>query len=544
VDVNDANSSEDPLATLTRALAHLDTRVTQLERTRPTASAPARLAQQLDESAAQLETKLGTYWLSRIGIVSLITGTALLILTYFGQLGPVLRVALGYLIAAALLWTGRWFARRHALFGNVIFGGGLAIAYFVTYALHFVRPMQIISSEPVGVALVGAAIAAIVLAAHRMKSETVAGIALFLGLHTGLLTHVTALTLVCTTMLAIGAVFFLAANRWVIVPISCVVAVYSTHASWALGASSAVATPALSVAFLCVDFLLFSSASLIHPDIRLRSLAALALLNWLGMLSLAAYALRDLPHDWLFGFLCAFAVAHVALAALARVRNTSRVFVALHLALAIITLALALPVQLDGWPLVAGWVALALAAAATARRADAPAFGWVALAILVLVPGDPGLRELGATVQLVSALAFFVAERLQPPSDRAPAPRTLFIAGSVVGLLRFTFAVVPAGFATLGWVAVAFALFATGFALHSSRYRWAGFGVLALAALHVAVVDLAQLSANQRILTFVGAGILLLVVSFIYTRLRAKAARDLDGATEADHRDELGGRAR
>jgi len=276
VDVNDANSSEDPLATLTRALAHLDTRVTQLERTQPTASAPARLARQLDESAAQLETKLGTYWLIRIGIVSLITGTALLILTYFGQLGPVLRVALGYLIAAALLWTGRWIGRRHALFGNVIFGGGLA----------------------------------------------------------------------------------------------------------------------------------------------------------------------------------------------------------------------------------------------------------------------------GATVQLVSALAFFVAERLQPPSDRAPAPRTLFIAGSAVGLLRFTFAVVPAGFATLGWVAVAFALFATGFALHSSRYRWAGFAVLALAALHVAVVDLAHLSANQRILTFVGAGILLLVVSFIYTRLRARAAPDLDGATEADHRDELGDRAR
>lgn len=72
-------------------------------------------------------------------------------------------------------------------------------------------------------------------------------------------------------------------------------AVYSTHASWAIGASSAIATPALSVAFLGLDFLLFASASLIHPDIRLRSLVALALLNWLGALSLASYSLRD-PH--------------------------------------------------------------------------------------------------------------------------------------------------------------------------------------------------------------------------------------------------------
>ena len=543
MDVNDSDNSQDPVAVLSRELARLEARVAQLEHARPAPLSPAHLTQRLGGSATQLETKLGTYWLSRIGIVSLITGTALLILTYFGQLGPVLRVALGYLIAAALLWTGRWIARRHALFGNVIFGGGLAIGYFVTYALHFVRPMQIISSEVLGVALVGAAIAAIVVTAHRIQSETVAGIALFLGLHTGLLTHVTALTLVCTTMLAIGAVFFLAANRWVIVPISCVVAVYSTHASWALGASSAVATPALSVAFLSLDFLLFASASLIHPDIRLRSLVALSLLNWLRMLSLAAYALRDLSHDWLFVFLCSFAIVHVALAALAWIRNASRVFVRVQLALAIITLALALPVRLEAWPLVAGWVALGLAAAITARQTRAPAFAWVALAILAVVQGNPGFRELGAPAQLVSALAFFVAERLHPPSDE-PVPRTLLLVGVLIGALRFTALALPPGLATLGWVGVAFMLFAAGFALRSSRHRWGGFAVLALAVVRVVVVDLAQLSADQRILTFVGAGILLLVVSFIYTRLRARAAPDLHSATEADHRDELGRRAR
>lgn len=519
-DVN-AETSDDPVATLARALARLEARVADLEHASPAASPRAQLARRPGESAAQLETKLGTYWLSRIGIVSLITGTALLILTHFAELGPVLRVALGYLIAAALLWTGRRIARRHALFGNVIFGGGLAIGYFVTYALHFVRPMQIISSEVLGVVLVGAAIAAIVITAHRMKSETVAGIALFLGLHTGLLTDVTALTLVCTTMLAIGAVFFLAANRWVIVPLSCVVAVYSTHASWELGVSSAVATPALSVAFLGIDFLLFASASLIHPDIRLRSLVALSLLNWLGMLALGSYALRDRPHDGLFALLCALAVAQVALAGLARSRNAARGLIVLQIALAIVTLALALPVRLEAWPLVAGWVALALAASVTARHAAAPAFAWVALAILVLVQCHPGARELGAAAPLVSALALLLTERLHPASDDRAAPRMLLLAGAVVGLLRFMALALAPGFETLGWVSLAFLLFAIGFVLHSSRHRWAGFGVLALTVVRLVVVDLRHRSADQRILIFVVAGALLLVISFFYTRMRA-----------------------
>jgi uncharacterized membrane protein len=522
--VNDANNSDDRLAALTGELARLEARVAQLEHARHAAIWQAQQARPARASAAQLETKLGTYWLSRIGIVSLITGTALLILTYFAELGPILRVALGYLIAAALIGIGWRIARRHTLFGNVVFGGGLAIAYFVTYALHFVRPMQVISSETLGVALVGAAIGAIVLTAHRRQSETVAGLALFLGLHTGLLTDVTALTLVCTTMLALGAVFFLAANRWVIVPISCVVAVYSTHATWALGAPSTVATPALSVAFLSVDFLLFASATLIHPDIRLRSLLALSLPNWLGMLLLGSYALRAAPHDWLFAFLCAFAVTHAGLAALARIRNAARSFVALQLALAIVTLALALPVRLHAWPLVAGWLALALVTAGTARVARTPAFGWLSLAILAVVQCDLAFRDLGVTAQLVCAGAFFVAERLHPSSDARPVPRMLFIAGAAAALLRTTAQALPAGSVTLGWVGVAFLLFAIGFVLRSSRYRWGGFGVLALAAVRVAAVDLGHLSANQRILTFVGAGVLLLVISFIYTRTRAAHA--------------------
>lgn len=521
--MNVAEPSEDPVARLSRTVAELQTRVAQLEHVAPATTSRAERARQLRGAAAELETKLGTYWLSRIGIVSLITGTALLILTYFGELGPVVRVALGYLIAAAVMWTGRWIARRHALLGNVIFGGGLAIAYFVTYALHFIRPMQIIASEGVGIALVGAAIGAIVIIAHRMKSETVAGIALYLGLHTGLLTDVTALTLVCTTMLAVGAVFFLAANRWVIVPISTVVAVYATHASWALSAASA-ATPGLSVAFLAIDFLLFASATVIHPDIRLRSLVALSLLDWLGMLALGSYAVRDVSHDWLFALLCAIAAVQLALAALARIRNSPRGFAALQLALALVTLALALPVRFDGWPLVAGWIALGLAAAAAARASALPALGWIALAILVLTQGYPRTADLGAAAQLVSALAFLAAERLHPASDDRLTPRVLLIAGVVVALVRCIGLAVPAGFATLGWVGMAFVLFAIGFALRGSRYRWGGFAVLAAAAARVLAVDLRHLSANQRILTFVVAGVLLLVISFIYTRMRAAHA--------------------
>jgi hypothetical protein len=179
-------------------LTTLEARIAQLEGRLCVATAAAPPAPRSDGGAA-LEAKLGAYWLSRIGIVSLISGAAFAILTHFAELGPVVRIALGYATAGVVAWLGLRLARVHPTFGRIVFGGGLAIAYFVTYALHFVAALRVIDSEPLGIALVAAAIAAIVVIAHRMQSETVAGIALFLGFHTGLLSEVTALSLVTTS---------------------------------------------------------------------------------------------------------------------------------------------------------------------------------------------------------------------------------------------------------------------------------------------------------------------------------------------------------
>ena len=55
-------------------------------------------------------------------------------------------------------------------------------------------------------------------------------------------------------------------------------------------------------------------------------------------------------------------------------------------------------------------------------------------------------------------------------------------------------------------------LFALGFALRTRAYRWSGFAALALAASRLIAVDVRRFSPDQRILTFVLAGIALLVI--------------------------------
>jgi predicted membrane protein DUF2339 len=509
-------------------LTALEARMAQLEgRLLITTVAPPPAAPPGDGAAA-LEAKLGTYWLSRIGIVSLISGAAFAILTYFAELGPAVRIALGYATAGAIAWIGLRLARSHPTFGRIVFGGGLAIAYFATYALHFVSALRVIDSEPLGIALVAAAIAAIVAIAHRMQSETVAGIALFLGFHTGMLSEVTALSLVTTTLLAAGAGFFLVANRWVIVPLSAVLAVYATHATLAFG--DAAVGPGLRLAFVAIDFALFATTLLIRSDTAIRPRHLLALLNWLGALLLGVHAAAAWSRDTVFLGLGGFAGAQLAIAAIARLRRAPRSVVALELCLALVTLALALPVELSGRALLAGWLALALVAAVIARRA-VPWFTALALLLVLAGYGVVETSQLGALAQLACVLAMVGVERGHAPAARSSLLRTLAVAGVAIGLLRLALLAVAPGYHTLAWVGAAFVLFALGFALRARAYRWSGFAALALAAARLIAVDLRRFSADQRILTFVLAGVALLVVSFVYARRETEARPGSDAST-------------
>lgn len=499
----------------------------------PGPEAPAR---------ADLEAHLGTYWLSRLGIVALITGIAYLITYRFGELGLLVRVVLGYALSAGLGAFGLWLSRRYLLFGRIVFGGGLALAYFVTYALHFIPSVRVIDSQVLALVLLAAFVIGIVVTAQRMHSETVAGIALFLGLHTGMLSDVTAFTLLSTTLLAMGALFFLVKNRWVIVPLSSLVSVYSTHTLWSVRAPSLVpGAPEdgrllLSLAFLALYFLLFAVALLARPrELSVRAGLAFACLNWAGLLALGAYEVETRSPSHLFLFLLAVALAQGAGALVARWRQAPAFLSHTFLALGAITLALAMPAHFSGRALVVAWLATGTCVGLVARALASPALRGLSVAILLVGLGASQLTAVSASGVLAAAFAcFLLVERLGEFRPAWLSPPETFrghgllqavcAAGAGLSLLWLTGQEMPAGLVTLGWAVTALGLFAVGFAFRERRYRFVGLAGLALALGRLLLVDLSRLPTDQRILTFILLGVILLLVSYTYTRLKDRKA--------------------
>lgn len=119
---------------------------------------------------------------------------------------------------------------------------------------------------------------------------------------------------------------------------------------------------------------------------------------------------------------------------------------------------------------------------------------------------------------------FFTVERLHAAHDRPSELRRFLVAWVALALLQLAITAVAGGFHTIAWVGVASVLFAAGFALRRIQYRWSAFGVLALSAVRLLAFELRVLTPDQRIVTFVLAGVLLLLVSFLDTRSRDRTS--------------------
>ena len=222
-----------------------------------------------DVPQESFEVRLGTYWLPRIGIAALLTGMVFFAAYITPRLTVPQKVAVGYLACAVLGGLGLWLEKRMPQFARILQAGSLALAYFVTYAAHFVEAFRVIYSPTLALTLLTLVVVAIVAVAQERQSATLAGMALFFGYYTSVISGVTGFTLASNAVLALAALFFLARNRWVHISYGAVLATYLTYMIWVWQLNR----------WGELDHLLWGSGYLAPGDFRLR--AAFLSLYWL-----------------------------------------------------------------------------------------------------------------------------------------------------------------------------------------------------------------------------------------------------------------------
>jgi len=184
---------------------------------------PLQLWPPLGEENA--EVRLAAWWATRLGALLAVIGIVFLGIYVSREAAPWVRLVEVGAVTLGVIGLGVWLERILPRFGAVVFGAGLALAYFSAFAAYAVAPMKVITN-PITATLVELAVVGVILAvAWRRASPAVATMAVGLG-------HLTAFM-----ALRAGPAF----GPWVVLTLSAVAVFLRLARNWS--APSALALP-------------------------------------------------------------------------------------------------------------------------------------------------------------------------------------------------------------------------------------------------------------------------------------------------------------
>ena len=525
-----------------------------------------------------LESRIGSQWFNRIGILALLIGVAWFLKLAFDNhwIGPLGRVMIGLIAGAALIAWSERFHRR----GFVVFSFSLKAVGSGTLYLSLWAAFQLYALVPAGAAF--AAMIAVTAfngyMAWIQDSELLALYAIAGGLSTPLLVSTGGnheLTLFTYLLILDLAVLVLVVLRpWSRLLFAAFAGTVFLVFAWWSSFYSQDQAPRTSL-FIGCFFLLFALAPRLvritpTPDGTFRpwdGLASFVLpvanagLGFFTFYSLLSPAAEDWAAPWLAVAFAAFYLLLMRLPEAGILQRGASALSSLHLTAAIVFLTIAVPLKTHGRWLTIGWLVEGAALIWLSRRVQSMllrAFGLISsllglAALLIVNPpaaSRPVFNERFGTYCVAIAVCAFIAWLAKNSRDEhEPNPLMHWPTLAAVAVLAVNLLILIAfsleihsywwlqrwqeglGYYRMrdNWMYAEFSysaffmlfgglLLTIGFLKRSAFLRWQALILLAVTVGKVFLVDTSQLNRGLRILSFIGLGVLLLCVSYVYQR--------------------------
>jgi uncharacterized membrane protein len=544
------------------------------------ASAPSFGAYQSEAKPERsLESRIGSQWFNRIGILAVLIGMAWFLKLAIDNhwIGPLGRVLIGLVAGAGLIaWSERFRAKGYAAFSYSLKSVGSGILYlslWAAFSLFHLIPGSVALAAMIAVTAFNGFLAWV------QDSELLALYAIAGGFGTPLLVstgenHEVAL-FSYMLLLNVTVLILVALRPWsrLLFGAFAGTVFYATGWSFSYYSSQQIGTTAF---FFACFFTLFALAPrLVLLGENNAADAAQNTSTWdklatviLPILNatlgfLAFYSLLDSKHwesaePWLAVVFAGFYLLLLRLPAVGRWHANPVLLSELHLAAAVVFLTIAIPLKASGRWITIGWLAEGAALLWVASRARMKflsilALLCLALALVALVTIDPStsttpiLNARFATYLVgiaVFAFAAWTAHQCAKEQQNTMLPWLGIAAASALvvnGLILLAAGrEIHAYWWGSGWrggyqqyalyrmyaqfsysalfMAFGAILLALGFSRNSAFLRWQALVLLAVSIGKVFLVDVSALSQGYRILSFLGLGALLLGVSFVYQR--------------------------
>jgi len=523
---------------------------------------------------ANLESRIGSHWLNRIGIVAVLTGVSLFLKFAFDNnwIGPAGRVSIGLIAGAAVvIWSERFRARGYKAFAYSLKAVGIGTLYLSLWAAF--QMYHLIPGEAAFAAM--AFVTAFAAALALMEdAQILAAVAIAGGFATPLLLSTgenhEAVLFTYVALLDVATLALVAFRPWMRLLAGSFAGTVILDVGW-YGSFYERQFLGLTISFATVLFMIFALAPLFAMRETTRDVAGKSptiLLLPLGNAAayfLAVYTMLESESP------AATAWFAVGLAAIYLLLSweikkmggdmETRTLTLVHIALAVGFLTVAIPLKLDAHWISVGWLAesavlmwvayrppgkrllkvlaggalmlgiarlLVLDNFHTAQLALNARFATYLVAIAALgwairvMSGNPSETEKQATaiaailINVLGVLAISLEvrdyfDRQYQTGWLVWKPRSGLYGYRHVNIIRdFVY--------SAAWMLYGTGLMLVGFWKRSAFLRWQALVLMAITIGKVFLYDAAQLDRAYRIVSFMALGVLLLAISFVYQR--------------------------
>ncbi len=538
---------------------------------RPAGAVPQKAAPLGNRIPADLETLVGGQWLTWLGVLAIFFGTAFFLAFDLGEnplAGPG-QILTGLVVAVVFLAAGRAMSSGdRAFLARGLLGGGIALLYLSSYAAHAFHdlvPASVVYPFLLASALIGAVVAlredSLMVASLTQAGAVLTPILLARqGYQPGVL-------LPYLVSVNIGTLLVSSRRSWPVLPLSGFLGTVLLVCAWWLGQGPQFGrlVPLLGVGALWLLYALFPLVSRATGRFLGVARSFIIVLNAL-LFEMFLYQLMQ-PDAAGSGDLTAFrgvataflAVAYVAGSRVAEARGPAVPGARMNRYAGLALAVLAIPVQFDlawvtlGWALLGGvllWAGVTMGDLGD-RLLALGVFVLAIFRVLVLdtihtVNNIEAYRPLvngdflvGAATALVLGGAAWTLSRNRHRLSRLERRLVTPIVLAAVSLFLWRISVetiayflarglrlgVDTGLAalltlSLIWAVYSGILILCGFLFRYRPVRVLGMAVIGILIVKVFLFDMQELERGYRIASFVGVGLLLLLISILYQRKR------------------------
>jgi uncharacterized membrane protein len=482
----------------------------------------------------ELEASIGEFGLAWVGSIVFFLGVVFLI-TYTSTLGyRVVSTALGYIAATGLFVAATFWKARAAFLSRILLSGSLLLLFYTTMRLHFFSPRPLIPTPYiVFVMLLMIVVFQLGLAVHR-ESQTLASVGILLGMIAALLSDRTHLELPLIAVLSAVAAGLAVRRGWWRVLNAGVVFAYTAHLIWLMNNPivgnplQAVSEHQYNLVYLFLYAGTFSVPLLLDRRVSTGDLSSVPLIfiNCVGFSALVFLAtLTHLRNDFpaialgVAGLLIIFSIAQW-------LRTNQQFGPAIYACFGFMALSIAIYgyAAIPGsfiWLSVQSLLVVSMALWFRSRIlvvVNSVIYVGVLIGYFALSPSSHAVNFSFALVALASARVMnWKKERLTLRTDKM---RNVYLFIAFVLIFYALYCVVPPQYVTLSWTMTAVVYFLLSYLLKSSKYRLMAIAAMLVVVVYLFLVDLASLDPRFRVAAFMFLGLMAMMISLYYTRIR------------------------